>query len=129
MRAVRRKPPIDVRRMNNYEMELARGTSYIASMLYEETIRGAVRETVLLFEACHGRDDLKAFAHALLGSLEERRKLGAVRLLQRFIDSGRLPEQTSSAPTRPVSTRNSVAQNLRGIQSPKTKARERAKIP
>lgn len=63
LKAVKQKRASDdIRRIDAYEMELARGVLHIASMLYEETIHAAVSETALLFEASRGRDDLKAFA-------------------------------------------------------------------
>jgi hypothetical protein len=92
----------DVRRFNGHEMELARGASHIASTLYEHSIRAAVRETLLQFEACHGPHDVKAFAHALLGRLEQRGKPEAVKVLDDFIEHGRLPEQTHGVPPKPV---------------------------
>jgi len=90
----RKRESGDTGPMNHYEMELARGASHIASMLYEQSIRAAVRETLLQFEACHGREDLKGYASALLARLEQRAKPEAVRVLRDFIDHGRLPEQT-----------------------------------
>ncbi|MFL9906846.1 hypothetical protein [Paraburkholderia sp. RL17-337-BIB-A] len=92
MAAKRKRSTDDVRRFNGCEMELARGASHIASMLYEQSIHAAVRETVLQFEACHGRDDLKGFAEALLRKLEQRGKPEAVKVLHDFIEHGRLPE-------------------------------------
>ena len=122
----RKRASDDALRMNHYEIELARGASHIVSMMYEETIHAAVRETVFLFEVLHGRDDLNAFAHALIGRLEQRGKPGAVKVLREFIERGRLPEQTLSAPTRPVSIRKPVAQKWRSTQSGKISACEKA---
>ncbi|MFL9856753.1 hypothetical protein PQR72_13635 [Paraburkholderia madseniana] len=128
MKALKRKGACDeAPHLNHYEMELARGASHIASVMYEETMHSAVRETVFLFEALHGRDDLKAFSDALIGRLEQRGKPAAVKVLRYFIEHGRLPEQTLSAPTRPVSTRKPVAQTLRGTKSGKIDARGKAK--
>ena len=95
----------DVQRLDGCEMELARGSSHIASMLHEQSIHTAVRETLLQFEASHGRADLQAFAYALLGRLEQRGKPEAVRLLDDFIVHGRLPELTAGTPAIPVSGR------------------------
>lgn len=53
----------------------------------------------ILFEDLHGRDDLKTFAHALIGRLAQRGNLGMVKVLRKFIDHGRLPEETVSAQT------------------------------
>ncbi|MEW9585214.1 hypothetical protein [Paraburkholderia sp. DGU8] len=79
-------------------------------MLYEKNIRAAVGETLIEFEACHGREDLKAFAYALLGKLEQRGKPEAVKLLYAFIEHGRLPEATPGARPVPVATRKPVVQ-------------------
>jgi hypothetical protein len=59
----------DVQCLDGWEMEMARGASHIASMLYEQSIHAAVSETLLQFEACHGREALDAFAYALLRRL------------------------------------------------------------
>jgi hypothetical protein len=67
------------------EMDLARGSSHIASMLYAESIYAAVNETALLFEIAHGRDHLKLFLRALARKLEQREKPEAVAVLQDFI--------------------------------------------
>lgn len=98
-----KRSPDDVRRLDGCEMELARGASHIASMLYEQTIHAAVRETLLEFKASNGRDDLRVFAHALLWRLEERGKPEAVRLLRHFVEHGRLPEPTASTSSIPES--------------------------
>jgi hypothetical protein len=98
----------DVRRLVWCEMELARGSSHIASMLYEQSIHAAVRETLLHFEACHGRADLQTFAFALLGRLKQRGNLAAVGPLHDFIEHGRLPELTAGTPALPVSGRRRV---------------------
>jgi hypothetical protein len=113
-------------RLNKYEMELSRGASHIASTLYEESMLAAVRETILEFEASHGRDDLKTFAHALLGRLEQRGKPAATRVLQHFIERGRLPREVSSAPPGPVSARQPAARKLKSTTSRKANAREAA---
>lgn len=124
VKAVKReRSPDDVRRLNGCEMELARGASHIASMLYEHSIHAAVRETLVQFEASHGRDDLKGFADALLSKLEQRGKQEAVKVLHGFLKHGRLPEQTAGAQPGPVSTRKSIAQKRRVTQLPKGKAR------
>ena len=66
------------------EMELARGFSHIASILYAEIIHAAVKETALQFEISHGRDHLKLFLRALARKLEQRGKPEAVAVLQDF---------------------------------------------
>jgi hypothetical protein len=120
--AKRKRSSDDVRRFNGCEMELARGASHIASMLYEQSIRAAVRETLLQFEACHGREDLKGFASALLGRLEQRGKPEAVKLLREFLEHGRPPELTAGTRPGPVSTRKPVVPKQRITQSPKGRA-------
>jgi hypothetical protein len=89
-------------------MEMARGASHIASMLYEQSIHAAVSETLLQFEACHGREALDAFAYALLGRLEQRGKPEAVRLLHDFIGHGRLPALPAGTSAIAVSGRKRV---------------------
>jgi hypothetical protein len=114
VKALKRKGAFDeAPRLTKYEMELSRGASHIASMLYEQSMLAAVRETILDFEASHGRDDLRTFAHALLRRLEQRGKSVAGKVLREFRERGRLSEQTLSAPTRPVPSRKPVAQKCR----------------
>ena len=98
----------DIQRLVGCEMELARGSSHIASMLYERSIHAAVSETLLQFEAGHGREDLQAFAYALLGRLEQRGKPEAVRLLRDFIKQGRLPELMAETSALSMSGRKRV---------------------
>jgi hypothetical protein len=112
--------------LNKYEMELARGASHIASMLYEQSTLAAVRETIQDFESSHGRDELKAFAHALRRRLEQREKPEATRVLQDFIECGRLPEEVPTASPVPASARKPVARKLRTTDLPKARARETA---
>jgi hypothetical protein len=83
--------------LKKYELELARGASHIASMLCEESMQTAVRETVLQFEATHGRDELKIFTHALARKLEERGRPKAVEALQRFVKRGQSSGGTPGA--------------------------------
>lgn len=114
MKAVKRKwSSDDVRRLNGCEMELARGALHVASMLHEQSIHAAVRETLVQFKASHGRDDLKGFADALLSRLEQRGKPEAVKVLRDFLEEGRLTEETASALPGPVSTRKSIAPKRR----------------
>ena len=120
--AKRKRSSDDVGRLTGCEMELARGASHIASMLYEHSIRAAVREILLQFEACHGPHDVKAFAHALLGRLEQRGKPEAVKVICDFIEHGRLPEQTHGTPPGPVSTRKPVVPKQRVTRSLKIRA-------
>ncbi|CAB3810813.1 hypothetical protein [Paraburkholderia fynbosensis] len=127
MKAVKQDAAFDqAPRLNQYEMELSRGASHIASTLYEESMLAAVSETILEFEASHGRDDLKAFAHALLGRLEQRGKPLAGKVLQHLIERGRLPEEVPSALPVPVSARKSVARKLKGTALRAANARQAA---
>ena len=89
----RKRESGDTGPMNHYETESARGASHIASMLYEQSIRAADRETLLQSEACHGREALEGYASALLARLEQRAKPQEVRVLRDLIDHGRLAEQ------------------------------------
>ena len=68
----RKRESGDTGPMNHYETESARGASHIASMLYEQSIRAADRETLLQFEAFHGREELEGYAFALPARLEQR---------------------------------------------------------
>jgi hypothetical protein len=89
-------------RLKVYEMELARATSHIASTLHEHTMRQAVAETIQDFQALYGSDDLKAFALALRGRLEQRGKSAAARVLQCFAECGNSPDAVTKAPHKPV---------------------------
>ena len=113
-------------RLSDYEMELSRGASHIASMLYEQSMLAAVTETIQEFEASHGRNDLKVFAHALRRRLEQRGKPAAAWVLKHFIECGRLPEAVPGAPPRPVSGPTPVVRKLKSTTSRKTNAREAA---
>ncbi|MGF6966637.1 hypothetical protein OKW43_003665 [Paraburkholderia sp. WC7.3g] len=126
MKAVKQDAAFDqAPRLNKYEMELSRGASHIASTLYEESMLAAVSETILAFEAAHGRDDLKSFAHTLLRRLEQRGKPLAGKVLQLFIERGRLPEEVPSAPV-PVSARKPAARKRQSADSREARAREAA---
>ncbi|PMS21947.1 hypothetical protein [Paraburkholderia rhynchosiae] len=105
-------------RLKVYEMELARATSHIASTLHEHTMLEAVAETILDFQALHGRDDLTAFALALRGRLEQRGKSAAARVLQHFAECGSLPDAAPNA------SQGMVPARLPGVRK---RARTRAK--
>ncbi|MCP3725038.1 hypothetical protein M3I53_18225 [Paraburkholderia sp. CNPSo 3272] len=94
-RGRRKRAVVDALWLTEHEMELARGVSHIASMLHEESMQAAIRETLHQFEAAHGREDLKIFARALATKLKERGDLRAVEALQGFITRGRSPDATS----------------------------------
>ena len=108
--------------MSGYEMELSRGASHIASMLYEQSMLTAVAETIREFEASHGRNDLKAFAHALRRRLEQRGKPAAAKVLQHFIEYGRLPDAVPGAPPGPVSAPTPGIRKVKSTTSRKANA-------
>ncbi|MGF6871171.1 hypothetical protein OKW35_000625 [Paraburkholderia sp. MM5477-R1] len=91
--------------LGHYQRDLARTASLISSTLCAESMAAAIRETVLLFEASRGRDDLEPFARALLDRLGKRGKPEAVKVLLDFIERGRLPEAPPTAPSGPISAR------------------------
>jgi len=127
--AKRKRSSDDVGRLTGCEMELARGASHIASTLHEHSIRAAVRETLLEFEACHGPQDVKAFAHALLGKLEQRGKPDAVNVLHDFIEHDLLPEPTNGTRPKPVPSRQPVAPTKqRFTQSPMSRTGATAEV-
>ncbi|TCF96407.1 hypothetical protein BZM26_37895 [Paraburkholderia strydomiana] len=105
-------------RLKVYEMDLARATSHIASTLHEHTMREAVAESIQDFQALHGRDDLRAFALALRGRLEQRGKSAAARVLQHFAERGNLPDAVPNA------SQGTVPARLPGVRK---RARTRAK--
>ncbi|MCP3717762.1 hypothetical protein M3I56_20655 [Paraburkholderia sp. CNPSo 3281] len=75
-------------------MELARSASHISSMLHEESMQAAIKETLLQFEAAHGPEELKKFTRALAMKLEERGNLRAVEVLLGFVKRGPSPGAT-----------------------------------
>ncbi|TCF96424.1 hypothetical protein BZM26_37800 [Paraburkholderia strydomiana] len=87
----------EIARLKVYEMELARATSHIASTLHEDTMLAAVAQTIQEFQANRGSDDLRAFALALRGRLEQRGKSAAARVLQHFVKCGNLPDAVPNA--------------------------------
>jgi hypothetical protein len=109
------------------EMELARGASHIASMLHAETIHAAVKETALLFETSHGRDDLNQFLLELARKLEQRGKPEAVAVLQDFIKGGRSRE-IEELEAIPSFIRQSPAQKPQGARSQNGKASATADV-
>jgi hypothetical protein len=113
-------------RLSDYEMELSRGASHIASMLYEQSMLAAVGETIQEFEASRGRNELQAFAHALRRRLEQRAKPAAAWVLQHFMECGRLPDAVPGAPPGPVSAPPPVVRKLKSTTSRKANAREAA---
>ncbi|WP_051377438.1 hypothetical protein [Paraburkholderia dilworthii] len=127
MKAVKQDAAFDqAPHLSEYEMELSRGASHIASTLYEESMFAAVSETILEFEAAYGRDDLKSFAHVLLRRLEQRGKPLAGKVLQHVIERGRLPEEVPSAPPVLVSARKPASRKRQSADSREARAREAA---
>ena len=84
----------DRRWLIEHDMELARSASHIASMLHEESMQAAIRETLLQFEAAHGPEELKIFTRALARKLEERGNLRAAEVLLGFVKHGPSPGAT-----------------------------------
>lgn len=64
-----------------YEVELAQGASHIASMLYPDTLRAAVQETVSAFVDRYGGEDLRMFVSALATKLKQRHRADVVPIL------------------------------------------------
>jgi hypothetical protein len=105
----RRRIADEVRCRQRYEVELAQGASHIASMLYPQTLRDAVQETVRAFADQHGREDLPMFLSALAFQLEYRGRDDAVPLLEdvsQRTNSARFNEYlaTLGSALRPTST-------------------------
>ena len=113
--------------LKEYEMELARGASHIASMLHAESIHAAVKETALLFETSHGRDDLKLFLRVLTEKLQQRGKPEAVAVLHDFIKHGS-SRGIEEHGAMPLSTRQPTAQKPQGTRSQKGKASATADV-
>jgi hypothetical protein len=109
------------------EMELERGASHIASMLHAESIHAAVKETALLFETSHGRDDLKLFLLELARKLKQRGKPEAVTVLQEFIKRGR-SRGIEELEAIPSFIRQSPGQKPQGARSQNGKASATADV-
>jgi len=90
-------------------------------MLYEHTTLAAVAEIIEDFQASHGHDDLRAFAHALRGRLEQRGK-PAARVLQHFAECGcQMRYQTRRTerrllPCRAYASEHDLAESERGAR-------------
>lgn len=94
----------EVRCRQKYEVELAQGASHIASMLYTDTLKAAVRETASVFADRHGRQDLQLFLSALAFQLEQRGRYDAVPVLQdvaKRANSDRFNEYLATLGSRP----------------------------
>lgn len=102
----------EVKFQTRYEVDLARGASHIASMLYADSIKSALLETLLAFEKQHGRGDYRIFMSALAQRLENRDRAQAVAMLRYLMEHGDLKGFASSAPAsgRPTLARPSRAQ-------------------
>ncbi|WP_322041865.1 hypothetical protein [Paraburkholderia sp. J67] len=57
---------------DRYSLQLARGSSHIASTLTPHTRASAIAEVIEEFESLFGLDDLRAFLSALAHRLEKR---------------------------------------------------------
>lgn len=67
----------------DYVAELARGSSYIASMLSPASQQAAIAETVGEFALQYGTQDISAFVELLARCLEERQQHGAAAAVRR----------------------------------------------
>jgi hypothetical protein len=67
-----------------YLMELARGSSYIASTLTPATQRAAIEEVLQEFRAQHGAEKLFIFRELLAESLEKRQNPHAAQAVLTF---------------------------------------------
>lgn len=88
----------EVKFQTRYEVDLARGASHIASMLYADSIKSALLETLRAFEKQHGRGDYRIFMSALAQRLENRDRAHAVAMLRYLIEHDDLDGFVSSAP-------------------------------
>ncbi|NML31187.1 hypothetical protein [Paraburkholderia antibiotica] len=67
-----------------YRLELARGSSYIASTLSPESLRAAIAEVLREFGRQYGEDKLPVFRDLLAESLEDRDDANAARAVRNF---------------------------------------------
>lgn len=70
---------------DKYELDIARGASHVASMLYPHTINKAIEDTVREFQSQYGHEDIQVFLKLLLRELKRRNRPEAVALLKRLI--------------------------------------------
>jgi hypothetical protein len=111
MRAKKRKSASEAAWfLKECEVELARGASHIASMLYAESLHAAVRETARTFEISYGRDDVELFLLALAEKLEMRGRPDAAAVVRNLTESGR-PPATPQHAENPLSVRRHTASN------------------
>ena len=68
-----------------YELELARGASHIASMMYPSTINAALDETARAFVRRYGLGDLPVFLATLAEELIKRRRSEAAACVRRML--------------------------------------------
>lgn len=83
-----------VRARWDYPVELARGSSHIASTLTDGTRRSAIDEVLDEFAACHGADKLEIFRELLAESLAKRGQGDAARAV---LDGGAGPARGCAA--------------------------------
>lgn len=106
MRAKKRKSPSEAARfLQEFEAELARGASHIASMLYPESLHAAVQETARTFETSYGREDFELFLQALAQKLETRGRPDAAAVVRSLTESDR-PAASPQNEENPLSVRN-----------------------
>jgi hypothetical protein len=80
-RSERTRVAEEARGWQEYEVELAQGASHIASMLYPDTLRAAVQETVDAFVDRYGGEDLRMFVSALTTKMKQRHRPNVVPIL------------------------------------------------
>ncbi|MCC8391518.1 hypothetical protein LJ656_02875 [Paraburkholderia sp. MMS20-SJTR3] len=67
-----------------YRLELARGSSYIASTLSPESLRSAIAEVLDEFSRQYGQDKLPVFRELLAENLEDRANGNAAHAVRNF---------------------------------------------
>lgn len=79
-----------------YLIELARGSSHIASTLSPQTQRIAIAEVMDEFREQHGADKLVVFRELLAESLEKRNEPSAAQAVLNFEPTGCEPETATA---------------------------------
>jgi hypothetical protein len=74
-----------------YAVELARGSSYLASTMTYSTLEAAVTETVEAFVSTHGDEFLPEYLELMSRRLSERNKPEAASLVRFWMNCGRSP--------------------------------------
>jgi hypothetical protein len=81
----RTRPPVSLAYFEDrYSIELARGSSHIASTLGLDSLRAAVAESMDDFLQRNGTDDLAIFLEVLADRLDKRHASDAASLVRQF---------------------------------------------